>query len=152
MYAPVAPPPFADHIAGNEHDTGQVERPDDELPLESGVKVHYQRGDHRGDGRHHQPLEFRLDGVAEHIPDAPPVNGEHRYQRAQVQQYVEQELPVGVDAEDFLQDQQMSRRADGQKFRQALYDAENQALYGVQAIPPLGDGRREGDPHRATPR
>ena len=141
----VAPPPLADHVAGDEHDAGQVERPDDELPLESGVEVHHQRGDHRGDGRHHQPFEVGLYGVHEHVPDAPPVDGEHRHQRAKVEQYVEQELPVGVDAEDLLQDQQMSRRADGQKFRQALYDAEDQALYGVQAIPPPGDGRRGGE-------
>ena len=145
VHAPVAPPPLADHVAGDEHDAGQVERPDDELPLESGVEVHHQRGDHRGDGRHHQPFEVGLYGVHEHIPYAPPVDGEHRHQRAKVEQYVEQELPVGIDAEDLLQDQQMSRRADGQKFRQALYDAEDQALYGVQAIPPPGDGRRGGE-------
>ena len=65
--------------------------------------------------------------LMEHIPDVRPVGGEHRRQRAQMEQYVKKVRRRGKPrlTQQILRDGQMSGAGNGQKFRNALNDAQN---------------------------
>jgi len=86
-----------------------------------------QGGKHRRDGRQHQILELRCDGVNDHVPDALPVHSKHRKQRADVQQDIQRHRNI-ADSKEHLPQCQVSRRTDRQKLSQALNQTQKKCL------------------------
>ena len=71
-------------------------------------------------------IAYAVDQLRHHVADIPPIGHEHRHQRAQMQQHIEELRYLGIQAQQVLGDRQVSGTGNGQKLRQALYQSQQE--------------------------